>query len=103
NAIVQRFGKKAEAIDDPKAWQRIAHDLAQGFIELIAIMQPEVIVVGGSVGHYFDSFKDFLVKEVTDYHNPLLPTPAFQAAQRPDDAVIYGCYDLAKARYGSHT
>ena len=102
-AIVQRFGKKAADIDDARVWSRIAHDLAQGFIELIAVMQPEIIVAGGSVGRYFDRFKEALVREVAEYHNPLVPLPTFQAAQRPDDAVIYGCYDLAKSRYGSNS
>jgi len=101
SAIVRRFGKKAAEIDDAATWKIIAHDLAQGFIELIAIMQPDIVVVGGSVGHYFDRFKNYLAQEVTEYHNPMVPTPIFLAAQRPEDAVIYGCYDLAKAQYGN--
>jgi glucokinase len=102
-AIVERFGKKAAEIDDDATWQRIAHDLAQGFIELIAITQPDIIVIGGSVGRYFDRFKVFLEQEVTKYRNPLVPIPAFQQAVRPDDAVLYGCYDLAMAHYGTNT
>jgi predicted NBD/HSP70 family sugar kinase len=102
-AIAKRFGKKASEITDEATWQRIAHDLAQGFIELIAIMQPDIIVIGGSVGQYFDKFKDFLVTEVKKYPDPLLPTPQFIPASRPNDAVIYGCYDLAKAQYGTNT
>lgn len=101
HAIVERFGKKAAEIEDAETWKRIVHDLAQGFTELIAIMQPDIIVVGGSVGLYFDRFKDYLVEEVGRYHNPLVPIPEFRQAQRPDDAVIYGCYDLAKSRYGT--
>ncbi len=99
-AIVQRFGKKAAEIEDPAIWKRIAHDLSQGFIELIALTQPDIIVIGGGAGHYFERFKDFLVEEVSQYRNPLVPIPEFIEAQRPDDAVIYGCYDLAKSRYG---
>jgi len=101
-AIVERFGKKAADIDDAASWQRIAHDLAQGFIELIAITQPDTIIIGGSVGSYFNRFKEYLIREVAQYQNPLVPLPVFQQAARPEDAVLYGCYDLAKARYGSN-
>lgn len=103
HAIVERFGKKAADIEDAASWQRIAHDLAQGFIELIAITQPDIIIVGGSVGSYFDRFKDYLTQEVSQYQNPLVPLPTFQQAARPEDAVLYGCFDLAKAQYGSNT
>lgn len=101
-AIVERFGKKASDIEDKATWQRIAHDLAQGFIELIAITQPDIVVVGGGVGRYFDRFKDQLINEIQRYPNPLVPLPVFQPAARPDDAVVYGCYDLAKSRHGSN-
>ena len=99
-AIVERFGKKAKDLDDPEAWQRIAHDLAEGFIELMAIIQPDIIVIGGSVGHYFNKYGSFLVDEITRYKNPLIQMPAIQQAARPDDAVLYGCYDLAHDTYG---
>src|SRR5207248_2703680 len=91
-AIVERFGKKASDITDDKTWQRIAHDLALGFIEMMAIMQPDIIVIGGSVGHYFDRLKPFLLKELSKYNNPLITMPVFQQAARPEKAVLYGCY-----------
>ncbi len=100
-AIVKRFGKKASAITDDETWRRIAHDLAQGFIEIIAITQPDIIVVGGSVGRYFDRFKPYLVAEIKNYDNPMLVMPDFQPAARPEEAVVYGCYDIAKERYGT--
>lgn len=100
-AIVRRFGKKAADITDSTIWQRIAHDLALGFIELIAIMQPDIVVIGGSVGNYFERFAPYLTDELKKYHNPLVRIPRFQQAARPDLAVLYGCYDLARSRYGT--
>lgn len=102
-AIVKRFGKQAKDIDDPRIWQRIAYDLSEGFIELIAIMQPDIIVIGGSVGQYLEKYQDFLEKAIQQYHNPLLVMPIIQKAARPKEAVIYGCYDLAQEHYGSHS
>ena len=101
HAIVQRFGKKAADITDNKVWSRIAHDLALGFIELIAIIQPDIVVIGGSVGRYFDRYKEYFDKELSRYQNPLIAKPIIQGAARPDDAVLYGCYDLAHRRYAA--
>lgn len=100
-AIVKRFGKKAADITDAAVWHRIAHDLAIGFIELIAVMQPDIIVVGGSVGNYFERLEPYLMQEIRKYPNPSVQIPTFQKAARPDLAVVYGCYDLARSRYGT--
>lgn len=98
-AIVARYGKRAEEIHDDATWNAISRELTQGFLELIAIMQPQVIVVGGSVGNYFERFKPFLEAELKKYDTPLLPIPDLRKAERPEEAVIFGCYDLAKASF----
>ncbi|HET9174675.1 MAG TPA: ROK family protein [Candidatus Saccharimonadales bacterium] len=102
-AIVERFGHRAEDIHDAATWKRIAHDLALGFIELIALLEPEIIVVGGSVGTYYDRYSTYLAAELKQLETPLLTLPPIIGAQRPEEAVVYGCYDLAKATYGTHT
>jgi glucokinase len=101
-AIVERFGKKAADIHDIATWQRIAHDLHNGILELIAISEPDVIVVGGSVGTYFERLKPHLEKELKEHETPLLTIPPLEEAMRPEEAVLYGCFDLAKERYGRH-
>jgi predicted NBD/HSP70 family sugar kinase len=100
-AIVERYGKKAMDITDEDTWKRISADLAKGFIELIAITEPEVIVIGGGVGNYFERFGKFLSQDIKEYSIPLIAMPKLVKAQRPDEAVIYGCYDLAKQVYVS--
>lgn len=99
-AIVARFGKRAADIHDAATWKIIARDLAIGFIDLIATVQPEVVVIGGSVGSHLGRFKGFLEEELKKFETPLIPIPPIRQAQRPDDAVLYGCYDLAKSVYG---
>ena len=98
-AIVARYGKKAEEITDEATWKAICVDLAKGFIHLIALIQPEVIVIGGSVGTYFDRYGDLLKTEIEKYQIPLIKLPDFIEAKRPDEAVVYGCYDLAKQTF----
>lgn len=99
-AIVERFGKRASDIDDEATWKIIAHDIAAGLIDLIATVQPEAIVIGGSVGARLERFKKPLVQRLKSFETPLIPIPPILKAQRPDDAVLYGCFDLAKGTYG---
>lgn len=99
-AIVRRYGKRAHDITDKATWDRIAHDIGLGLSDLISVIQPEVVVLGGSVGVYFDRFKEPLLKTLHRYELPITQVPPIIAASRPDDAVLYGCYDLAKSRYG---
>lgn len=100
-AIVARFGKKAQDITDAATWRLICKDIAAGLIDLIAVIQPEVIVLGGSVGTYYDRYGSYLSDALRRYDNPLVPIPPIIQAGRPEQAVVYGCYDLAKSHYGS--
>jgi predicted NBD/HSP70 family sugar kinase len=100
-AIVARYGKRAEDIHDQKTWRLIVKDLKPGLLQLIAIAEPEVIVIGGSVGTYFDRYGKLLTEELAAYKTPLVSLPDFCAAARPEEAVLFGCYDLAKATFST--
>lgn len=99
-AIVAKYNQRASEISDPKIWSAIAHDLAIGFIQLIAIIQPQVIILGGGVGAHFSKFKQPLLKELHALELPIIPIPPIRAAKHPEEAVIYGCYELARQRHG---
>ncbi len=99
-AIVRRYGKKAKDIHDAGTWRHIAHDIAIGLSDLISVIQPEVIVIGGSVGAYFDRFRKPLLQTLHRYELPITKVPPIVPATRPEDAVLYGCYDYAKAHHG---
>jgi glucokinase len=95
-AIVRTYGKMASEINDHATWKKIVKTFVPGFIQLIATLNPDVIVIGGGAGHYLDKFHDFLVEDLKRFETPLLTIPPILAAQRPDEAVAYGCYDYAK-------
>lgn len=95
-AIVKKYGKKASEITDEKTWKTIARDLSLGFLDLAMIIQPDVIIVGGGVGSHFEKFKKPLLAELKKFETPLAPIPPIKKAKRPEEAVIYGCYELAK-------
>lgn len=99
-AIVRRYGKMAKDIQDKKVWRHIAHDIGIGISDLISVIQPDIIVLGGSVGAYFDRFKEPLLETLHKYELPITKVPPIISAARPEDAVLYGCYDLAKAFNG---
>lgn len=100
-AIVAKYGKKASELENPEDWRVIARDFAVGMLDLIAIVQPEVIVIGGGVGAHFVKYGEFLIAELHKYENPLLTIPPIKQAQHPEEAVLYGCFNLAKSSYGN--
>jgi len=99
-AIVRRFGKRADEIKELKTWKIIAHDIGLGLYDLIAFIQPDAVVLGGGVMSHLDTFEDLLLKELHKYETPLTPIPPILRAKRPEQAVVYGCYELARRTYG---
>jgi glucokinase len=94
--IVERYGKKAAEIDDPAIWREYSKSLVAGFEGLLATVQPEVVIIGGGVGAHFEKFQSYLEEELQKINNPLVPLPSLLKAQRPEEAVIYGCYEYIK-------
>jgi predicted NBD/HSP70 family sugar kinase len=92
-ALSARFGKQAAEIDDPDIWREYTKLLVPGFEDMLATVQPDVVVIGGGVGAHFEKFQSFLEADLKKINNPLVPTPPLLKAQRPEEAVIYGCYD----------
>ena len=99
-AIVNTYGSMAKDITDPVIWEKVARDMCIGLLELVAVTEPELIVIGGSVGEYADRFIKPLNQELKKYETPLLDMPEVEGAKRPNDAVIYGCYDYCLEVFG---
>ncbi len=85
--------------DDPEAWYWLARNIAIGLIDLVATLTPDVIVIGGGVGSHLEKFQDRLEEQLKIYENPLLRIPPIVKAQRAEDAVTYGCYQIAREYY----
>ncbi len=98
-AIVEQFGSKASEIRDEKIWHKIAENIAIGLIDLIASLTPEIVIIGGGVGEYFDKFAEPLNQILNSYKTNMITIPPVQQAKRPTEAVIYGCYEYGKANY----
>jgi predicted NBD/HSP70 family sugar kinase len=94
--LKERYGQLASDIEDPAIWKAFSQLVALGLEELLATIQPEVVVFGGGVGAHFEKFKAFLEDDLNAIKNPLVPIPPLLKAQRAEEAVIYGCYDYIK-------
>jgi glucokinase len=101
-AIVKKYGKRASEITNRNDWNAISRNFALGIINLIAVIQPEVIVIGGGVGSHFKKFQGPLHDHLKRFELPLVPIPPIRAAQKPEEAVIFGCYYLAKYQNAKH-
>jgi glucokinase len=100
--IYKHFGKKAADIpaSDVAAWKYIVRTMAVGLFTNIVIVQPDLVIIGGSIGTYFNRYSTLLEAELERYRLPVVKLPKLVQAQRPEEAVVYGCYDLAKQVYG---
>jgi predicted NBD/HSP70 family sugar kinase len=94
--IVETYGKRASDLEDASAWRTISQNLAVGFMNLINVLSPDVIIMGGGVGTHLEKFKATLEEEIAKINPGFAPIPPIVKAQRPEEAVIYGCYELIK-------
>lgn len=101
SAIVKIFGRKAEDIFDKPTWKSISKNLSLGLIELVAVTEPDVIVLGGSVGAFLERYLDQLKEAMAAYETPLFKIPNIEQAIRPNEAVIFGAFDLASSIHNS--
>lgn len=92
SAIVRTYGKYARDIHDSKTWHHIADRISRGFLAIIPIIQPDVIIIGGSIGSYFTQYHETLVGLLREHLPHHIPVPIFIQAHTPEEAVIYGCY-----------
>lgn len=100
-AIYKRTGRKAADIPaGDQEWKTIVRHLAVGLFTAIAITQPDLIIIGGSVGNYFERYHKLLDAELQKHALPVVKIPKLVEARRPEEAVLFGCYDLAKQEYG---
>ena len=94
-AIHASYGKYARDITDGRTWYQIANRISRGFLAMIPVLQPEVIVIGGSIGTYFNQYAPQLEGIIEEKLPPHIACPRFIQASHPEEAVIYGGYYYA--------
>ncbi len=101
-AIVKTYGKYARDITSKRTWYQIADRISRGFLVLIPIIQPDIIIIGGSIGTYFDQYSEQLIGLLKERLPAHIPTPKIVQAAHPEEAVIYGCYYYALDSLANH-
>lgn len=101
-AIEERWGKKAyDLADRPEVWEMEAYYIAQGLVNMIMMLSPERIVLGGGVMHQ-THVMNLIRNEVKKQINGYLSTPQLERIeeyivlpQLNDNQGIMGCAKLA--------
>lgn len=99
HALVERFGQKAERLDNPFAWKAYAKDIARGLDVLLAVLQPDVVIIGGSVGAHLEKFLPQLEQELKKIVGNMVNLPPIIKASKPEEAVVYGCYKFIRQNH----
>ena len=95
-AFVERYGQFGRDDDNPEHWQAWAKDVALGVHELMAMLQPDVIIIGGSMGEHIHKYRDYLRAEISQSRSQTVKMPSLVGAKYPDTAVINGGYIACK-------
>ncbi|MDB5187236.1 MAG: hypothetical protein JWM07_708 [Candidatus Saccharibacteria bacterium] len=94
-AIHATYGKYARDITSESVWRQIADRISRGFLAVIPLIQPEIIIIGGSIGSYFEKYGPQLTAILQEKLPAHIPCPQLAQATHPEEAVIYGCYYYA--------
>jgi len=95
-AIFKAYGKLGKDIHSKRTWNQIADRISRGFLALIPVIQPDVVIIGGSMGTHFMKYDDQLMGLLRErLPKNIVDCPKFIHAVHPEEAVIYGCYYYA--------
>lgn len=94
-AIYKAYGKYAKDITDARTWYNIAQRISRGFLVLIPVLQPDTIIIGGSMGTHLPKYLENLTNLLRERLPERFVVPTIVQAKHPEEAVIYGCYYYA--------
>ncbi len=96
SAFVDEFGQYGADDENPEDWKAWAEDVSIGMVDMISIIQPDAVVIGGSMGNHIAKYQDFLIAAIDEKRGQTVDMPQIIQAQDPDNAVINGCYVVCK-------
>jgi predicted NBD/HSP70 family sugar kinase len=102
HSIYLTYGKYARDIHSKRTWNQIADRISRGFLAIVPVLQPDVVIIGGSIGTYFDQYGPQLERILKEKLPAHIPCPLFVQAKHPEEAVIYGCYYYALDTLSTH-
>ncbi len=97
-SIYETYGRYARDIKSKAVWEQIAEKISRGLLVLAPTLKPEVIVIGGSIGTYFDKYGIYLNAFLERYIPYIMSETKIVQAKHPEEAVIYGCKIYAEQK-----
>ena len=91
-SIRETYGMYARDITSRHIWKQIADKISRGFLTMLPMIVPDVVIIGGSMGSFFPQYSTYLKKYLKDQLPEELPFPQIRQARYPEEAVVYGCY-----------
>lgn len=95
SAIYKAYNKLGKDIHSKRTWLQIADRISRGFLALVPMIQPDVVIIGGSMGTHFAKYSEQLTGILKEKLPGHIPCPVFVNAAHPEQAVIYGGYYYA--------
>lgn len=92
--IEEYYQKAPSMIRDPKHWRSIASELAVGIYNMICVVAPDCVVLGGGVTVHYKKFHKPLMRQLHSF-DPLYPLPPIKKAVFVETAPIVGAMLLA--------
>lgn len=99
-ALYERYNTYAKDLRDDQAWSEVAYNIALGLSNIAALIQPDTIIIGGSIGQYLPRYDKHLNQSMERLKEKMFAIPTITQAVHPEEAVIYGCYHLLKDSEG---
>lgn len=96
-ALYEKYGKKAEDLDDKQAWAEFTKKMAVGVVDLCAVIEPDVVIIGGGVGAHFNKYGGMLQKSVLAILPYMVKKPSIVGAKNAELASLLGCYEYSKS------
>lgn len=95
SGIARVYGKPAHALD-PDEWDEVAYNLSQGLRNMIVMLSPDLIVLGGGVTtgggqHFLDSTYAYLAQHLT-----MARMPEIRVSELGYDTALLGAGYLAR-------
>lgn len=91
----ERYGMYGSDVTDPAIWHDYAERVAAGFQVLIPLLEPDHLVIGGSMGTHYAKYSAQLQAMLDARIAKHMEHTTISQAVHPEEAVIYGCYYYA--------
>lgn len=95
-AFLEEYGLRGKDDNNPEHWKEWAEDVSIGLSEMTAIIQPDIVVLGGSMGVHIDKYHDYLHQSMQKKRGDTVGMPIVTGAKHPERAVVNGCFVTCK-------